>query len=119
MKPGMSSIDEARFTRGVRFAEEQMGAFAGAAKYVLEKGTLRNGGYIDMTWPFAAGAQSTVTTVGNSPSAPPSRASFTARAAAISSDVASADHRTVRTVSPGRRDRISTRYGRPSGGLET
>src|SRR5207253_11402663 len=29
MKPGMSSIDEAQFTRGVRFEDGQLGAFSG------------------------------------------------------------------------------------------
>ncbi len=38
--PGMASIDEARFARGVRFDEGTMSATAAAARYLLGPGTL-------------------------------------------------------------------------------
>ncbi len=38
--PGMASIDEARFARGVRFDEGAMSATAAAARYLLGPGTL-------------------------------------------------------------------------------
>lgn len=38
--PGMSSLDEARFARGVRFDEGTMSATAAAARYLLGPGTL-------------------------------------------------------------------------------
>ena len=44
VKPGMSSIDEAKFTRNARFAEDDLFAVAAAARYVLEKGTLELSG---------------------------------------------------------------------------
>ena len=41
LKPGMSSIDEATFTRNVRFSQEGgLFATAAAGRYVLDKGTL-------------------------------------------------------------------------------
>jgi LPS export ABC transporter protein LptC len=41
LKPGMSSIDDATFTRNVRFSQEGgLFATAAAGRYVLEKGTL-------------------------------------------------------------------------------
>lgn len=40
LKPGFSSIDEARFTRGVRFVDGTMTATSTAARYVLDRGTL-------------------------------------------------------------------------------
>lgn len=43
-KPGMSSIEEAKFARGVRFVEGAMTALAAAARYDLEKGTLELSG---------------------------------------------------------------------------
>jgi lipopolysaccharide export system protein LptA len=42
--PGMSSLDEARFTRKVRFEDPSMAATAAAARYVLDKGTLELSG---------------------------------------------------------------------------
>jgi LPS export ABC transporter protein LptC len=44
LKPGMSSIDEAKFTRNARFAEDDLFAVAATARYVLEKGTLELSG---------------------------------------------------------------------------
>jgi lipopolysaccharide transport protein LptA len=38
--PGLSSIDEARFSRAVRFEDQTMAATSAAARYVLAKGTL-------------------------------------------------------------------------------
>src|SRR6185295_11622001 len=41
LKPGMSSIDEATFTRNVRFSQEGgLFATAAAGRYLLDKGTL-------------------------------------------------------------------------------
>jgi lipopolysaccharide export system protein LptA len=40
LKPGMSSIEEARFAHGVRFEEGKMGALAAAAHYDIDRGTL-------------------------------------------------------------------------------
>src|SRR5262249_41789387 len=40
MKPGMATIDEARFIDAVRFEEGAMNAWAAAARYDLAKGTL-------------------------------------------------------------------------------
>ena len=40
LKPGMSSIEEAKFARGVRFEEGRMSAQAAAARYDLDRGTL-------------------------------------------------------------------------------
>jgi lipopolysaccharide export system protein LptA len=40
LKPGLSSIEQATFTRAVRFEEGKMTALAAAALYDLEKGTL-------------------------------------------------------------------------------
>jgi LPS export ABC transporter protein LptC len=40
LKAGMSSIEEANFTRNVRFEEGKLGAVAAVARYVLEGGTL-------------------------------------------------------------------------------
>jgi lipopolysaccharide export system protein LptA len=40
LKPGMSSIEEAKFAHGVRFEEGKMGALAAAAHYDLDRGTL-------------------------------------------------------------------------------
>jgi LPS export ABC transporter protein LptC len=40
LKPGMSSIEDARFVKNVRFEEGQMAATAASARYDLEKGTL-------------------------------------------------------------------------------
>jgi LPS export ABC transporter protein LptC len=40
LKPGLSSIEQAKFTRAVRFEEGKMIALAAAAHYDLEKGTL-------------------------------------------------------------------------------
>lgn len=45
LKPGMSSIDEATFTRNVRFSQEGgLFATAAAGRYVLDKGTLELNG---------------------------------------------------------------------------
>ncbi len=44
LKPGMSTIDEAKFAGAVRFTEGQMLALAAAARYVLEKGQLELSG---------------------------------------------------------------------------
>jgi lipopolysaccharide export system protein LptA len=40
LKPGLSSIDQARFARSVRFEEGKMAAQAAAAVYDIDKGTL-------------------------------------------------------------------------------
>jgi LPS export ABC transporter protein LptC len=40
LKPGMSSIDDATFTKNVRFAEDDLFAVGAVARYVLDKGTL-------------------------------------------------------------------------------
>ena len=40
LKPGLSSIEDARFSRNVRFEDGSMFALAAAARYDLEKGTL-------------------------------------------------------------------------------
>jgi LPS export ABC transporter protein LptC len=40
LKPGMSSIDEATFSKNVRFQEGALGALAAHAKYVLDAGSL-------------------------------------------------------------------------------
>jgi len=40
MKPGMSAIEEARFSRGVRFVDGKMTATSAAARYDLDKGIL-------------------------------------------------------------------------------
>ena len=40
LKPGMSSIDDARFSRAVHFEEGTMAAVAAAARYDVDKGTL-------------------------------------------------------------------------------
>jgi len=40
LKPGMSSIEDANFTRNVRFEEGKLAAAAAVARYVLDKGTL-------------------------------------------------------------------------------
>src|SRR5262249_683674 len=40
LKPGLSSIEQATFTRGVRFEEGAMTAVAAVGKYDLDKGTL-------------------------------------------------------------------------------
>src|SRR5262249_50049639 len=40
LKPGFSTIDDATFTRGVRFEQGQMGANAAVAHYDPDKGTL-------------------------------------------------------------------------------
>ncbi len=40
MGQGLSNIDDARFSRGVRFQEGSLTATAAAARYILEKGTL-------------------------------------------------------------------------------
>jgi len=47
--PGMSALEEARFSRSVRFEDASMAATAGAARYVLDKGTL------DLTTDAASG----------------------------------------------------------------
>ena len=44
LKPGMSSIDEAKFSQNARFAEDDLFAVAAIARYVLEKGTLELSG---------------------------------------------------------------------------
>jgi lipopolysaccharide export system protein LptA len=44
LRPGMSSIDEAKFSKYVRFDEGKLGAVAAAARYVLDKGTLELSG---------------------------------------------------------------------------
>ena len=44
LKPGMSSIDEARFGRSVRFSDGGMTASAAAARYVLDQGVLELSG---------------------------------------------------------------------------
>jgi LPS export ABC transporter protein LptC/lipopolysaccharide transport protein LptA len=44
LKPGMSGIDEARFSHAVRFVEKDMTATAAAARYNLDKGTLELSG---------------------------------------------------------------------------
>jgi len=44
MKPGMASIDEARFLHSVRFEEGTLAAYAAAAKYDTAKGTLELSG---------------------------------------------------------------------------
>jgi lipopolysaccharide export system protein LptA len=44
LTPGMSSIEDARFSHNVRFEETQMAAVAAAARYDLEKGTLELSG---------------------------------------------------------------------------
>ncbi len=44
LTPGMRSIEEAKFARGVRFEEGAMAALAAAARYDLEKGTLELSG---------------------------------------------------------------------------
>jgi LPS export ABC transporter protein LptC len=40
LKPGLSAIEDARFSRGVRFEEGKMLATAAAARYDVDKGTL-------------------------------------------------------------------------------
>jgi LPS export ABC transporter protein LptC len=40
LKPGMSAIEEATFSRNVRFEEGAMAALSAQARYVLDKGTL-------------------------------------------------------------------------------
>jgi LPS export ABC transporter protein LptC/lipopolysaccharide transport protein LptA len=40
LKPGMSTVDDARFTHAVRFEEGKMAAQAAAARYDVNKGTL-------------------------------------------------------------------------------
>ena len=62
--PGMSSIDEARFTRNVRFEDPSMAATAAAARYVLDMGTL------ELSGADAAGAPPRVDTTQMSVSAP-------------------------------------------------
>jgi LPS export ABC transporter protein LptC/lipopolysaccharide transport protein LptA len=44
LKPGMSSIEDARFLHNVRFEEGAMAAVAASARYDLEKGTLELSG---------------------------------------------------------------------------
>lgn len=44
MAPGLGAIQEARFSRAVRFEESKMAADAAAARYVLDKGTLELSG---------------------------------------------------------------------------
>jgi LPS export ABC transporter protein LptC/lipopolysaccharide transport protein LptA len=44
LKPGMSGIDEARFSHAVGFVEKDMTATAAAARYNLDKGTLELSG---------------------------------------------------------------------------
>ena len=44
LKPGMSSIDEAKFVGGVRFTEGKMEAQAAVARYGLDKGSLELSG---------------------------------------------------------------------------
>lgn len=40
LKPGMSALEEARFSRGVRFVDGRLSALAAAARYDLDKGIL-------------------------------------------------------------------------------
>jgi LPS export ABC transporter protein LptC len=44
LKPGMSAIEEAKFSRNVRFEEAKLGTVAAAARYLLDKGTLELSG---------------------------------------------------------------------------
>jgi LPS export ABC transporter protein LptC len=44
LKPGMSGIEEAKFSRNVRFEEDKLGAVAAAARYLLDQGTLELSG---------------------------------------------------------------------------
>jgi LPS export ABC transporter protein LptC len=44
LKPGLSTIEDARFARGVRFEEGKLVAQAAAARYDLDKGTLELSG---------------------------------------------------------------------------
>ncbi len=44
LAPGLGAIQEARFSRAVRFEEKRMAADAAAARYVLDKGTLELSG---------------------------------------------------------------------------
>lgn len=51
--PGMSSIDDARFQREVRFEDATMAAMSAAARYVLDKGTLELSGDASQPIPHA------------------------------------------------------------------
>src|SRR5207237_4662308 len=44
LKPGLSTIEDARFSRNVRFEDGTMFALAAAARYDLDKGTLQLSG---------------------------------------------------------------------------
>ena len=58
--PGMSSIDEARFQRKVRFEDANMAATAAAARYVLDKSTLELSGEAGPPVPHAETEQMSV-----------------------------------------------------------